>query len=91
MILAFYMYSFIQVLLTYMFIYVLLMKLLILGAFSGKVSRRFREGFGEVPRRFRGGFGEVSIAPPCPAIENVKKDVSFFRNRIASGYPAYGT
>ena len=97
MILAFYMYSFIQVLLTYMFIYVLLMKLLIIGAFSGEVSRRFREGFGEVsgrfregfgevPRRFRGGFGEVSIAPPCPAIENVKKEVSFFRNLIASGY-----
>ena len=52
----------------------------------GEVSGRFREGFGEVPRRFRGGFGEVSIAPPCPAIENVKKEVSFFRNRIASGY-----
>ena len=108
MILAFYMYSFIQVLLIYMFIYVLLMKLLIIGAFSGEVSRRFREGFGEVsgrfrggfgevsgrfregfgevPRRFRGGFGEVSIAPPCPAIENVKKEVSFFRNLIASGY-----
>ena len=61
MILAFYMYSFIvQVLLTYMFIYVLLMKLLIAGAFSGKVSRRFREGFGEVSERFRGGFGQVS-------------------------------
>ena len=97
MILAFYMYSFIQVLLIYMFIYVLLMKLLIIGAFSGEVSTRFREGFGEVsgrfregfgevPRRFRGGFGEVSIAPPCPAIENVKKEVSFFRNLIASGY-----
>ena len=44
----------------------------------GEVSGRFREGFGEVPRRFRGGFGEVSIAPPCPAIENVEKEVSFF-------------
>ena len=85
-----------------MFIYVLLMKLLIIGAFSGEVSRRFREGFGEVsgrfregfgevPRRFRGGFGEVSIAPPCPAIENVKEEVLFYRNRIASGYLAYGT
>ena len=79
-----------------MFIYVLLMKLLIIGAFSGEVSRRFREGFGEVSGRFREGFGEVprmffsgrfregfGEVPPCPAIENVKKEVSFFRNLIA--------
>ena len=60
MILAFYMYSFIQVLLIYMFTYVLLMKLLIIGAFSGKVSRRFLECFGEVSGWFRSGFGQVS-------------------------------
>ena len=60
MILAFYMYSFIQVLLIYMFIYVMLMKLLIIGVFSGEVSTRFREGFGEVSGRFREGFGQVS-------------------------------
>ena len=58
----------------------------------GKVSGRFRGGFGKVSGRFRGGcadvfFGAVSgrfregfgEVPLCPAIENVKKEVLFFR------------
>ena len=43
-----------------MFIYVLLMKLLIIGVFSGKVLEWFRKGFGEVSASFGKGFGRFS-------------------------------